>query len=93
VEEEGISDAMKAVLRAQSKWQGNGKLQDLSQTESTNVQKSVNGNGHKAEPVTTTGDGESLTDQDVENINNIQAEYDARTPEDWQRLLKERKQK
>ena len=78
VEEEGISEAMQAVVRAQAKWyaNGNGKLQDLTEAESTQEQKPVNGNGHKPEPVPAAKD--ELTDQELEQINKIQAEHEAR---------------
>lgn len=47
VEEEGISETMQSLIRAQSKWQGNG-LKDLGETQKTSTAPANgNGNGHK----------------------------------------------
>lgn len=85
VEEEGITEAMKSVIRAQSKWQsnGNGKLQDLSQVETTSAKK-------KAEEAKPAGTDTEITDKEFEAAQQIQTEFDAQTPEDWQRLLKQK---
>ncbi|HEY6074700.1 MAG TPA: hypothetical protein VIV15_15270, partial [Anaerolineales bacterium] len=63
VEEDGISEAMQAVMRAQAKWQGKG-LQDLA------VQP-VNGNGNgkvQREAAPKAAAGEELSPQELEAV-------------------------
>jgi len=86
VEEEGISDAMQAVLRAQSQWKGNG-LKDLGSTQQSAVsgqQSAVSGQQSAISgQQSAVSDQRSashradpdLTDQQLDEINNENMAY------------------
>jgi hypothetical protein len=66
VEEDGISEAMKAVMRAQGQWSGKG-LKDLGPIQPAAVR--TNGsNGHKAD-----AEEREPTDQEMEAIKEVMA--------------------
>ena len=90
VEEEGIGEAMQAVIRAQSKWQGNG-AKDLSQP----VAEKAFGNGNgKATSVdqkreTEKQDDVEMTDEQLAATQEIQARHETELSQEYQ-FMKEK---
>jgi hypothetical protein len=73
VEEEGISEAMKSVMRAQSQWKSNGQYKDLGTTE----QVPSNGNGKKPEQpvIKPVAEEKPLTDEEWNAIQTEMVQY------------------